>query len=512
MHKDYTYNLPYEKGQWDYFFDSFLNLCEDNKFILYSLPNIASYNLIEEGSDLEKRKDSGTAYIDMNKNIFIYESFLLKNKINVYEFTTVIMHEVLHYALGHLKLFKAIHEEKKKASSLEEKIGQINTRNREHMITNIVTDAIINSTISKAFNFDKDMTSLFTKLYSEDGKRIDPATGEEHSGYENFLRPFSTFEDPYKEAVYEDLYSPDSTTYNEIRSAIEEDCPEGAGGVIFIGGHGEEGMENEDEDFSKELEDFIKDMSDALDSNDGRLPKESCGPGKYNPDKGKTAEHILKEFLQEIKDYGFYDNMLIVATEGDFNTFIEKDLMRMDKNNSSQTVIPNPYDRSGILAMTLGMYKPFYEIALPEQRAQVCAYIDVSGSTTSYHKVFLSAIRYSLERFSRIFEFSTYVHECTPEDIEKGVIRTSGGNDACLYRHMKEHNITKAVVFSDGQHLEHVKKDECPENLELINVYMDRGYTDGYITEILPCIVSRYIVSPTGEFKMVDNVPISSYY
>jgi hypothetical protein len=505
--------LPYERGNWDQFYEYFLDVLRKYKFAFYNFINTAKTILIEEDSDLEKQvqlpyghKDEkgnelgGTAFIDLKKDIYIFERFLLEKQINCYELAVIMMHEIMHHALGHM--------EELKKDALDK---NHNPRETNQLVKNIIFDALINSTITRKFNFDQRITSFFEKLYDATKKP------------DNLLRPGSSFEDPFDQEVYDNLYSKESATFYDLKSLFDEDGGESGQTTILIGGHGASGPSNggeleaefdgnpedlpefdgnpEDlnEAFEEAAEGIIKDMSD----------KSNPGGHEANPNARQQFEKVMQDYLTS-KQHDLEEDVLLIPTPAEFKHFIDHAFMKIQHNQKRRKVFPHMRDRRMIAYKAMGIHQVFYRVPKKDEAVHAVAYIDVSGSTDAYHHIFFSTIYYNLAHFDAIYAFSTFVHPCSEEDVEKRRFKTSYGTSDCFIEHMIENKIDNAMIFTDGyiggDHL----KELNVENTKFVIVFMDadRGESSGeWFKPVEQCIEEIYTISPEGVFRKLDKLP-----
>lgn len=507
---------PYQQGQWDQFYNTFLQFVRKYKFVLYSFASITKMDLIPIDSPLEeaykKMMPYGqTAFIDHKYRIRVFERFLVEKQLNAYEFTTLIIHEILHYALGHLEEFA------------QDARDKVNPYEADAQLKNIVYDALINSTIALNFNYDQRFTSLFEKMYEHDKVP------------ECLLRPGGKLPNPFDQETYDALYSPESCSFYELRDLIERNSdPNGGDGqtIVLLGGHGApnpysspmeiEGLPDEafadgcgmDDSITKEqieeaMKDVVEDITKEVENNAGGRGDQQQAGGGADPFATTVVTQILKDFIKDIDGDSFYKDLILVPNPATFEQVMEKSFFEVKSDKLTRSVWPTMYDRRQMTNRALGIYQPFFSSPMPDQRVHAVAYIDVSGSTTNYHKVFLSSIAYNIQDFDRIFVFSTVVREVSEDDLRAGRYYTTGGTNDCWAAHMLEENIEAAVVFTDGWFSGTSYKEMNPSIHRLMVVYTEGDYVrDEYFSKIekevgQDVIVKEWKVSPTGAFREV---------
>jgi hypothetical protein len=487
------YNKPYESGNWHQFFDAFLSLIRENKLALHSLAVTSNIHLVEIDSDEEtlymKYMPQGqalTAFIDGNYDINVSERFLIDQKMNVYNLVTLLTHEIMHYTLGHIDEY-----------DLDRELGIVDER--EHLIKNTVQDAVINSMISKSFKFDPKYTDMFEKMYDK-GKLP-----------EAFLRPLSNIEQVDAKMVYENLYRKTSATMNEIRNAIEDNQEEEDGGeYVLLGGHGLGGRMAADginsgsgdkDAFDNAAKDVVGEVvENNKDARNGDAPGQGCDPNATD-----MFVMVINEFIDGVDEVNFIDQVPYMSQSGTFYSYLEKSLIRAKSDVTIRGVYPTPYDRRQLLYKLLGIPQFFYRNRLPDTAVKAIAYIDVSGSTQSYHKVFLSSIRYSAEHFEHAYPFSTYVDvKTTFDEFCDGKYETSGGTNDCWARHMIENDIKNAVVYTDGDFSgDSWKELSLDPEVNIVIVYTSDYINETYFRNIENRVLDKYKVDPHGHMSEV---------
>jgi predicted metal-dependent peptidase len=79
-------------------------------------------------------------------------------------------------------------------------------------------------------------------------------------------------------------------------------------------------------------------------------------------------------------------------------------------------------------------------------------YVDVSGSMDQIKGPLYGAVQDSTRWVTpRIHLFSTEVSTISPRQLREGYCQSTSGTDiACVLRHMKEHQVRKALIVTDG--------------------------------------------------------------
>jgi hypothetical protein len=525
---------PYQAGQWDLFYDTFLNLVKDYKFALYNLVCICNIRMIPIDSPENKYLSNliygKTARIIAkpgNLTMEVFEEFLVENKINAYEFTTLIIHEVMHSALGHMNI---LNKPEKKSS-------------QELMLDNIIYDAVVNSVICKKYNLQPEFQTMFEKLYKADELPY------------AFLRPNSQITDPYLKQVYDALYSEDSVSMYELKQAISGSMPEGGTTtIILLGSHGEPqvgedgkiqatlGEDDSDEpcDNNEDSEDGGngKDEQDGNQDGEGgngksgsdviidpeiqsaiaealkELSESGQKPGTRKAKKGSqgcdpTATTLYEEIVDEFFSEYHHDptqDIPIVSTPVGLKQTLEKDFLKIRGDRSTRRVFPHHKDRKLALYGAMRVHQPFFKCPLPDMNLYVTAYFDVSGSTDAYHKIFFDSIRYNIDYFDEVYAFSTFVYKCSESDIANNKFQTSGGTNDCWMEHLtNQGNYNRdygriAYVFTDGCFNGSFWTNLDVKNTKIIVVYMKDYMTTTYFDQFPEAVYKTYKIHPNGQW------------
>ena len=298
----------YQRGDWENFFSDLLEVSRQHKFALYNFCVVNNFKLIEKDSadevkylvrypsteqqakadglpwvpelkgkimkiDVEKKcidQENGVPVTDMlafidakTFDICVMERSLLEYKLNQFDLATLIMHEIMHYALGHLTDYESL-EKRLNKQDYDMILNQ--------KIQNYIHDSLINSSLCKRFKFDPKMCDIWTKLYPDETKF--PI---------NILRPNSIMPSMEDQDIYDDLYSANSASFYEIRAMLEnwfdendliEECP-----MPMAGGHGKSQGEPEPSD------------SDADSESNGESDSKSGSSGKSTTSDGSAGKN-----------------------------------------------------------------------------------------------------------------------------------------------------------------------------------------------------------------------------
>jgi hypothetical protein len=102
-----------------------------------------------------------------------------------------------------------------------------------------------------------------------------------------------------------------------------------------------------------------------------------------------------------------------------------------------------------------GLAPPFHRSTASgqaESHERVHVYLDVSGSTTHWQRLFFGLTLRLGDRIGcPVYQFSNEVVEVTPAELRDGLLETTGGTDFdCVIRHALEHDFARILVVTDG--------------------------------------------------------------
>jgi hypothetical protein len=360
--------------------------------------------------------------------LLINPEFVSKHADTPEQLLMLIMHELHHVLLGHTTLFPSV-----------------------TATDNFVFDCVINALISRMFP-QREHLRFLTSYYS-DGKfpecllRPPP-----HWNGKTVTTPPRGILDLPKRAqhrvieVYRSLYSEAGVSYEEIYKILPKTLTEGAlAEVPLLGGHDQGGSTGGDiENRSPVLFEIVRGIVEEW-------------PQPPDPIRGRSLGEVLRD--SEIR---------LQPVPG--NRAVLRNLLRQlgDRRNGGQVrridndvvLLPTPLptlDRRSIVMRALGVQPLLYSGASTLRRRtnagdRVHVYVDVSGSMGSVISAVYGAIRDCQEWVHPIIHmFSDSISDASPKEIDKGVVRSTGGTDiACVAEHMAANKVRRACVITDG--------------------------------------------------------------
>jgi hypothetical protein len=341
----------------------------------------------------------------------------------------LVMHELHHVLLGHTTLFPTV-----------------------TATDNFVFDCIINALISRMFP-QQDHIRFLTNFYS-DRKfpecLLRPPTGWNENMEARTPRAIRDLL-PGKTGVrvaevYLGLYSRTGVTYEEVYEVLPRYLPEdGLSGVPLLGGHAENGSTYGDfENRSPVLFDVVRSIVEEW-------------PQPPDPIKGRSIGDIMRDY--DVRLRSVPTNRAILR--GLLRKIGEKRTGGMVREIRDDAVLlPTPIpclDRRSIVMRSLGTKPLLYSGDSTLRRRtsagnRVHVYVDVSGSMGSVISAVYGAVHDCREWVHPVIHlFSNDVSDADPNEIRKGIVRSTGGTDiACVAEHMATNSIRRACVVTDG--------------------------------------------------------------
>jgi len=340
----------------------------------------------------------------------------------------LVMHELHHVLLGHTRLFP-----------------------RVTPIDNIVFDAIINALLCRMFP-EPEFTSFFTDFYDDTtfpGCLLRPPAGwrpDERATVPPALA--GRRQRPVAE-VYQALYSAGGAGYDELYAAFRTMLSdELAGAVILLGDHGDSDETSSAGDLegrSPLLFEIVRSIVERWpqppDPIAGRSLADLLRPEQVTPQRTVPNRTVLSQLLRRVGGS---------AATGRTHRKLREDAV--------DVVRPVPArDRRAITLGALGSPVVLYRHEMPQRRIQrvgerVHIYLDVSGSIGSLKGALYAAVL-DCQAFVHptIHLFSTEVADITLAQLKRGECRTTGGtNIECVAQHMREHDVRRAAIITDG--------------------------------------------------------------
>ena len=340
----------------------------------------------------------------------------------------LVMHELHHVLLGHTTLFPTV-----------------------TATDNFVFDCVINALISRMFPQPDHLR--FLTNYSSD-RRFPECLLRPPPGWngKTVTRPPKAVRDLSEKVrgrvaeVYRGLYSETGATYEEIYEILPKLLPIGGlAAVPLLGGHEPDGANGGDiENRSPVLFDVVRSIVEEW-------------PQPPDPIRGRSFGEVLR--ATEVSPRPLPGNRALLRSL----------LCRLGERHAGGRVrrigddavsLPTPVpalDRRSIVMRTLGAQPLLYSGASTLRRRtdagdRVHVYVDVSGSMSSTIGAVYGAIHDCLEWVHPVIHmFSDSVSDANPREINKGIVRSTGGtNIACVAAHMAVNRVRRACIITDG--------------------------------------------------------------
>jgi len=337
----------------------------------------------------------------------------------------LVMHELHHVILGHTRLLPV-------STALD----------------NLVFDAVINALLCRAFP-DPRGIELFTDFYAPDqvpAALLRPAEGWDPD------RPTTRSEALVRAGherladVHRALYSPGGASYEELRAALEEACPEAAAaGTTLLGGHEPGGLhEGGLEERAPVLLDVVRSIVEEWPQPPEPIQGRSLASEVRNafapPRRVSGNRARLRALLRwagglsdrgDVRAIGPVERTIATPLRSRARRDVVLDLLGSPVLLHDGTVTSRGRTRAG---------------------ERVHVYLDVSGSVSGFVGVLAAAVRDCAQIVHpAIHAFSTVVADATLADLAAGRFRTTGGTDVrCIAEHARTNDVRRAVLLTDG--------------------------------------------------------------
>lgn len=338
-----------------------------------------------------------------------YNPKFIEEKIDTpMKLAALLLHEAFHKLFNHFRIMQTPRESNIKLES----------------IPHIAADWIINATICK---LHPPMRELFNSLYD---RRTFP---------DQLLRPGGIIHDPLLAKLNRLVWrSPNRVSLEQLikmlsryQPLIDDPAP------ALLGNLHQTGL---DDDLADKLAD---DMLKAL---------KSAG----------FSEHEIYQQLKNIKKQKSF------ALEDAFRqAMIKSEVGRITREvaggvtEDDRTILPIHYGTKELLLMAAGaqpLFYPTHASKSKEELGAVHVYVDVSGSMAELYEIVYGAILNLAHLLpTSVYLFSNKVEEISIEEMEQGIIKTTGGTDFdCIAKHLASLKQgagkmpDKAVIFTDG--------------------------------------------------------------
>jgi hypothetical protein len=326
----------------------------------------------------------------------------------------LVMHELHHVLLGHTRLFP-----------------------RATPADNVIFDAVINALLCRMFP-KPEHTSFFTNFYSDarfPECLLRPPAGWQPSSPAPIPPALESEAMRHVQPVYRALYSETGANYKELYNALRRALPS-LDGIRLIGSHGDE---------PAELEGLVFDTVRSIVEH---------WPQPPNPLKGRSwADLLCLERVRVRRGNRSILRELIRKVAG----LKGSALARFQGAGPVVAVTPIPSgDRRAVVLRALGTPQLLYRTestgTVRERRDRVHVYVDVSGSIGELKGALYGAVLDCRDVvYPAVHLFSTAVHDVSFGLLRNGECRTTYGTSIeCVAVHMKDHDVRRAVLLTDG--------------------------------------------------------------
>jgi hypothetical protein len=360
--------------------------------------------------------------------LLINPEFVARHANTPEQLLMLVMHELHHVLLGHTTLFPTV-----------------------TATDNFVFDCVINALISRMFP-QRDHLRFLTSYYSaqkfpECLLRPPPKwNGETVTTPPRAIRDLPDRVRSRVTEIYRSLYSEAGVSYEEIYEILPKLLTKGElAAVPLLGGHDQKGSTSGDlENRAPVLFEVVRSIVEEW-------------PQPPNPIRGRSFGEVLRS-----------TEVALRPRPG--NRALLRGLLRRlgerrpggrvrrigDDAVSYPTPVPN-LDRRSIVMRSLGVQPLLYSGATTQRRRtdagdRVHVYVDVSGSMNGFIGAVYGAIHDCLEWVHPVIHlFSDSVSNTNPQQINKGIIRSTGGTDiVCVAEHMASNKVRRACIITDG--------------------------------------------------------------
>jgi len=387
--------------------------------------------------DIVETSQVATAAVECKAEpkMMINPDFVEKQAETPEKLLMLVMHELHHILLGHTRLYPC-------ATAVD----------------NLVFDAVINALLCRMFPLPEH-TEFFSGFYRDDefpSCLLRPPAGwtpESAVSLPPALKKPGMLE---VQDVYRALYSEAGASYSDLYRILRRNIDEEeALAVPLIGDH-QKGKKPEQskeagssdgnlEERSPVLFDIVREIVEKWpqppDPIAGRSLADLLKEAACKPQRKLTKRQALRRLLQKVGG---------VLNGGG------RRLVRKTDRMTIETPVPIWNRRSTVLS-AMGFEPLLHPAVLSiERRAfggeRVHVYLDVSGSIGDLKGALYGAVLDCSDFVHpKVHLFSTSVADINLEQLRCGVCKTTGGTDIdCVAQHMREKNVRRAVIITDG--------------------------------------------------------------
>ena len=360
--------------------------------------------------------------------LLINPEFVAKHANTPEQLLMLVMHELHHVLLGHTTLFPTV-----------------------TATDNFVFDCVINALISRMLP-QREHVRFLTNYYS-DRKfpecMLRPPPGWNGKTVTRLPRAIRDLPEKIRARVvevYRGLYSEAGVSYEEIYEILPKLLVKGAlAGVPLLGGHAKDGANAGDlENRSPVIFDVVRSIVEEW-------------PQPPNPIRGRSFGEVLRD--SDVCPRPVPGNRArlrgLLRKLGERRAF-----GRVRRIGDAAVSLPTPVpglDRRSIVMRALGAQPLLYSAPSTLRRMsnageRVHVYIDVSGSMRGIIGAVYGAVHDCREWVHPVLHlFSDSVSDASSREIDKGIVRSTGGTDiACVAGHMAANRVRRACIITDG--------------------------------------------------------------
>lgn len=389
--------------------------------------------------ELQETTEVETAAVEcaLNPCLRVNPNFVAVHADTPEKLLMLIMHELHHILLGHTVLFKS-----------------------PTPLDNLVLDAVINATLCRMFP-DPASTSFLTDFYTAEkfpDCLLRPPDGWALDFYGTTPPGLEGPELRAAQEAHRALYSPKGAYYEEVYQALEL-CGLGHGGLsssqmpVLLGSHKEAARGDYDAAIPVLLP-HVRDWHDQWSNAGGRSWSDVITEAESRISRRPQNRKILARLIRMVARH-------------DGNSPVRS---QTQAPVAGYSVVPSHCRRTVVL-QALNVPQVLYEFRVTgttrERKERVHVYADVSGSMfTMIPHLYGAILDCGPMVHPAVHLFSTEIADVSLEKLRKGVCRSTWGTDIkCVADHMVKHNISRAVILTDGfvgsvpaKHRERMKK------------------------------------------------------
>lgn len=365
--------------------------------------------------DIEASDEIPTAAVTIGSRsrLLINPAFAAEKCRSDEELVMLVLHELMHVALGHTRLF-----------------------DRATPAKNWAFDCVINAQLCRLYPGPAH-TALFRRCYSADSfpsALLRPPAGW-RSANERWL-PGPAGE------VHRALYTDEAVSYAALFELLPRLAPAGAFDMgSLLGNHGEDNAMPSDPALAAEVRRLVAEWPMVREVSGRDSGREAQQSSVVLARRARQGEAVIRRAILRIADAAGSENGFLRPLSSD-----------------APSVLPyraGP-DRRAEALLGAGATPLLYACRMPQRglsrAGRVHVYLDVSGSMNEWLPRAYAAVVPLLEYVHpRIHLFSTQVHDVSCAELRRGTVKGTGGTDiGAVTAHMLENRVRRAVLLTDG--------------------------------------------------------------